>query len=114
MPQDPTVWIVLIVAAALVLGLALWLGRGLRIRKDKRGFSFEAEKGQPEPASDNDVVVGRGLRIDKAKVGDITGIKSDGFDAMPSAKQKSIDVLSEGSISDTSTGDISGIKQQRK
>ena len=114
MPNDPTVWIVFFVAAALVIGLALWFGRGLKIRKDKEGFSFEAKEHQPDKMANQNISVAKNMEIERASIGDIAGIKSTDIDnAIPESKQN-IDVLSGGKIKDAQIGDITGIKQEHK
>ena len=45
MVSEPIVWIVLTLAVALVVVVAMWLGRGLTIRKDKNGLAIQTEKG---------------------------------------------------------------------
>lgn len=112
MPPDSTVWIVLLVIGGLVLILALWLGRGLKIRKENGGFSIEAREKPPEQMPEQKVSVGRDLRIQDARVGDVAGIKGDDVQDVPRGNQD-IDVLSGGVIKDADVGDIAGIKRER-
>lgn len=112
MPNDSTVWIVLLVIGGLVLILALWLGRGLKIRKENGGFSIEAREKPPEQMPEQNISVARDLRIEDAGVGDIAGIKGADAQDVPHAKQD-IDVLSGGKIKNANVGDIAGIKQER-
>ena len=114
MPNELIFWILLIVLAALITGLALWLGRGFEIRKDEKGFSIAAkEKGAKPSDSKQSISVGKGAEIKRSKVGDIAGIKTENqgteFESV-----KHIDVLEGGEIKDSKVGDIVGFKVQGK
>jgi hypothetical protein len=93
MPSDSTVWIVLIVAAFIVIFYALWKGRGLKIRKEKDGFSVETEAEKREESSERIISVGKGIEIENATAGDIAGIKSEDADRA-SGEKKNIEVAS--------------------
>lgn len=111
--NNPTIWIVLIVGAVLVVGLALWLGRGLVIRRDKEGFSIETKERQSQPPGDPSIRVAKGLEVERATIGDIAGIKSEDAGAVSESKQD-IDVLSDSKVKDAKVGDIVGIKREGK
>ena len=103
-PDDPVVWLVIVLTAGFVVALGLWLGRGIVFRKDKGGYSLEIEKEKNEG-----VKVGEKAVIDDgAEVGDIAAIKQEGD--TPGAVQKgNIEVLKDGKIRGK-TGDIVAIK----
>jgi hypothetical protein len=112
MPNDQLVWIVLIVVAAGVVGLALWKGRGLSVRKNEAGFRLEVKEGQKaQPGST--VSVAKGARIEGSTVGHITGMATRGDDTTqpPTAR---VDVLEKGTVRNARVGDITGVKDQEK
>lgn len=114
MPQDSLVWIVLIVAAALVIALAVWKGRGFRLSKGKEGFSVEVERSQgggDKPARSSRISVAKGAQIEAARVGDIAGVKTAG---RPPPTGRAIDVASGSRIKDAEVGDIVGVKQTER
>jgi len=113
MPNDPAVWVALLVVVALLIALALWLGRGLRISKDKDGFLVEAKEYRSEKTVDQTISVAKDVEIERARVGDIAGIKGEEVSNISEAKQ-SIDVFSGGTLKDAQAGDIVGIKQEGK
>lgn len=102
MPTDTIVWIILIAAAAVVIGLAVWIGRGIMIRKDDKGFTIKVKEKKQEGVS-----VAKETVIDKAKIGDIAGIKTT-----ESNVGGTINVAEKAKIKDSQIGDIVGIKQQ--
>ncbi len=113
MPNDSTVWIVLIVAAFIVVFVALWKGRGLKIRKEKDGFSVETEAEKKQESSEQKISVAEGIEIENATAGDIAGIKSEDVDSASEAKTN-IEVAKKGKIKNSDVGDVVGIKQERK
>ncbi len=113
MPSDLTLWIIFVIVSALVIGLGVWLGRGLKIRKDKEGFSLETQEAQAQATNEQSIRIADKLAIEGATVGDISGIKSEDIDTLSESKQN-IEVLSEGKITDAHIGDITGIKQERQ
>lgn len=109
MPQDPTVWIVLIVVAAVVIALlgtlAIRSGRRLKITRS----SLEIDKSSSdsrEPEKDT-VRVAEGAAVKHTRTGDIAGIKGEGGN--PAGTD--IDVARGAQIEDSEIGDIVGIKQ---
>jgi len=113
MPNEPSVWILLIVLAALVTGLALWLGRGFIIRKDEKGFSIEAKEKPAKPSGPGHISVGNKAEFQNVKAGDIGVIKSED-QGTEIESGKNIDVLKEGKITNAELGDIFVIKRQGK
>jgi hypothetical protein len=114
MPQDSLVWIVLIVAAALVIGLTVWKGRGLRLKRGQDGFSVRVEQSRdsiPNGETTGEggrISVAEGARIERARVGDLAGIKSAG--RLKSTSQN-IEVAAGARIKNAEVGDIVGVKQ---
>ena len=113
-PEDPVVWIFLIVVAGLVVALALWLGRGMIFRRDKQGVSFEI-KAAPATrnAKETDISVAKNAVIDDVTAEDITGAKTEGADA-DVVNGKKISVLDRAKVSGSKVGDIAGIKITKK
>lgn len=110
MPSDPVVWIVLIVAAALVTALAVWKGRGLILRA--RGFAIEVKPPPPPSrASGPTITVANDARIVGSSTGDIAGVVVKGG-TPPLASGTSVDVLRGGTVKDSKVGDIVGIKTE--
>jgi hypothetical protein len=108
--DNPIVWIILIIVVGLVVGYALWKGRGLKIRKDKNGISIETEGEKPGMQN---ISVGKNLKIKNSTVGDIAGKKIEGVDASPDSKEN-IDVLNGGTIERSQVGDIIGSENKNK
>lgn len=102
MPTSPTVWIVLIIAAAIVVALMVWKGIGGTFAKGKWKFTLHDA---PKPAPE--VTVAQGLHAEGGKVGNITGVKSSASADAPIASK--VDVASDASFSHTDVGDITGI-----
>jgi hypothetical protein len=50
MPADVGLWIVAVIAAAVVVALALWLGRDVALKF--KWFSFSADRPKPVPSTD--------------------------------------------------------------
>lgn len=107
--MSDTVWIVLIVAAALIVGLALWLGRSIKIKKGSDGFSVETE-GEEKPEDETKVRVGENLVIKDSTAGDVTGIVDQG-EGKEGASKEDVEVLKGGKIENTDLGDITGVKK---
>jgi|SRR5262249_12274457 len=96
-------WYVVIVGLLLVLILAIWKGRGIRIRKD----SITVDAARETPATG--VSVAAGARIKGASVGNITGVSASGK-GIPATKAP-VDVLRGGVVKDSTVGDVTGIRQ---
>ena len=116
MPQDSLVWIVLIVAVALVIGLAVWKGRGLRFKRGQEGFSVEVEvEHLPDAPPTGETSSKRGkisvankARIEETRIGDIAGIKTAG---KPQLIGYDIDLAAGTRIKKADVGDIVGLKE---
>lgn len=102
MPSSPTVWIVLIITAAIVVGLMVWKGVGGTFAKGKWRFTLHDA---PKPAPN--VTVADGLHTEGGKVGNITGVKST--DAADAPVASEVDVANKASFSHTDVGDITGV-----
>ena len=114
MPDDPVVWIVLIVVVGLVVALGIWLGRGIVFRKDKQGYSVELkESADKQEVKEAGIKVAEDAEITGSEVGDIVGYKIEGDSTGAESKEK-VDVLSGGKIKGTRTGDIAGVKKTEK
>jgi hypothetical protein len=111
MPSEPWVWALLIAAAAAVVAIALWLGRGFIVRKDDKGFAIEVKERAGEAPGGQRISVASDARIERATTGDIGGVIVKGSGTAPVPGQ-SIDVLAGGKIKDATVGDIAGVKQQ--
>lgn len=107
--------ILVIVIGVVILGsLALWLGRGMRIRRGADGgLELETEAKNVDDRDESTIDVGSNLEIDDAKVGDISGHKGTSADFESKGKQN-INVMKEGKIKGGEVGDITGIKQEKK
>jgi hypothetical protein len=110
MPADPTLWIVFLALSALVLGLAIWLGRGLRVRKTKEEFSLEVkeraiESHTAEGPAKSAVTIAKGLEGESLTVGNVTGVESKG------GPTPDVDVLSGAKLKNARIGDITGVRQ---
>lgn len=107
--------ILVIVIGVVILGsLALWLGRGMRIRRGADGgLEFDTEAKVPDDTDESTIDVGSNLEIEDAKVGDISGHKGASADFDANGKQN-INVMKGGKIKGGEVGDITGIKQEKK
>lgn len=112
-PNDPTVLIVLITAVFIVVIFALWKGSGLKIRKDKNGFSVETEAEKKQESTEQNIGVAESIEITHAKVGDIVGEKREDVDGTSGVKQN-IEVAKDAKIIGSDVGDIVGIDEKRK
>ena len=75
--------------------LALWLGRGLIIKKDKEGYSVQVEKDrQPDTRTDN-IKVAEALEIKDAEAGNIIGRQDAAGD-----RAQNIDVASHAKLNE--------------
>jgi hypothetical protein len=110
---DINVWIAIAVVTGVVVALAVWLGRGLIIKKDKEGYSVQVEKDLKPDSRTDTIRVAEALEIKDAEAGDIAGKKVTSPDAI-SDRAENIDVLSHGKIERTKLGDIVGIKQENR
>ena len=117
LPNDPTVYIILIVVLALVVGFAVWrrynvvLKRGdTELRLEQPSESAGARTAADRGAAPAGVSVGQGMSISNSKVGNITGVKAMGrVSPIPS-----VDVLSGAKAENAEIGDITGVNQGGK
>jgi preprotein translocase subunit SecF len=106
MPTEPAVWVVLIVVAGIVVALALWLGRGLKVKT--KSIDLEIKEGKAADA-DPGVTVFEDAKVGKtARVGSITGVRSQEV----GSRQK-VDVAGRAEIEGT-VGDITGVEFSKK
>lgn len=105
MPKEA--WYFVIVGLVLVLGLAIWMGRGIRIRKGS--ITVDAVR---EPQASG-VSVAQKAHIEGSHVGDITGVSITGKGPMPGSKG-TVEVLREGTVKNATVGDVTGVKQDEK
>ncbi len=109
-PDDPVVWIVLVVVVGLVVALALWLGRGMIFRRDKQGLSLEIKAASgSRNAKETDISVAKNAVLDDVTAEDIAGVKQEGGDAEV-VNGKKISVLDRAKARGLKAGDIAGIK----
>ena len=97
--------------AALVIGLALWPGRWLKVSKDKFAFSLDVKEHQSTQTGDQTLVWPKILKLCHSRR--YCWYQGEGAGVGPEAGQD-IDVLSGGKIKKARMGDITGIKQERK
>jgi hypothetical protein len=103
MSQETT--IVIVIAVALVVGLAVWRGRGLRIRQRAGGgISLDVDPMLPE-APRTKAVVGARLEMAGGQAGNVAGVKLVG----PSGIGADADVLSNARLKNAVIGDITGV-----
>lgn len=116
MPNDPDIWILLIVLTAFIVGLALFLGRGLIIRKDKKGFSIEVEKKKEskpkEIVEDSKISVGERAHLIRVKVGRIFGLRNSTQEKI--LESGNVEVLKEGELRDVDVDEIGGVIKERQ
>jgi len=113
LPNDPTVYIVLIVVVALVVGFAVLRRYNVVMRRGDTEVRLEqpsegaAAGGGATPAG---VSVGKGMVIQGGKVGNITGVKAAGrISPIPA-----VDVMSGAKAENAELGDITGVSQGGK
>lgn len=105
MPNLPSeAWYLLIAGLVIVLVLAIWMGRGIRITK--RSISVEAAREAPRTG----INVARGAHIEGSDVGDITGVSLTGKGSVPATKTP-VDVLGGAVVKDARLGDVAGVRQ---
>lgn len=109
--MDFNIVLVIVIGIVILGSFALWLGRGLRISKDKDGITLETEATQPQKTGEEDISVGKNLEIEGAATGDVAGIKGNNLELSLDDKKK-ISVLEGGKIKDSNIGDIVGIKAE--
>ena len=101
-PQDSSVQIVLIISIALVIGLAIWLGRGLKFRKSDQGIELTVE--QQAQASQQNVTVADDIELKDAKVDKIAGV--DGANSVDT----SVSVANKAKMKNVEIKELVGVK----
>lgn len=105
MPDNPTIWIVAIIATLIVVVIALWKGRFVEVGLNPPSLRFKSKA-----ADAAGLAVGEGLALEDAKVGDVAGVKSEtaGASVLP---EGNVSVAKGARITRSTTGDIVGVKQ---
>jgi hypothetical protein len=103
-PNEPVVWVVLIVLVALVLGIAIWRHYSVVVRKGDAELRLE----RPSESTSAGVTVAEKATIEDAEVGNITGVQGPG-EGTPAP---SVDVASGARIKKAKVGDITGVVHQ--
>lgn len=109
--NNPYVWIAIAVVIGVVVALALWFGRGLKIKKGSDGYSLEVERDQAPDTTTDNVKVAEAIELKDVEAGDIAGRKVTSSDAVGTRPQNT-EVASHAKIERTKLGDIVGIKQE--
>jgi hypothetical protein len=99
MPDNPTIWIVAIIAGALVVLLALWKGQFVDVELNPLRLRFK--RGAAGAAG---VSVAKGIDVEASKVGDIAGVKG-------TAPEGNVSVAEGARIKGSTVGNIVGIEQ---
>jgi hypothetical protein len=99
MPDNPTIWIVAIIAGALVVLLALWKGQFVEVDLNPPRLRFK--RGAAGAAG---VSVAKGIEVEASKVGDIAGAKG----AVP---EGNVSVAEGARIKGSTIGNIVGVEQ---
>ena len=102
MPDNPLVWIIAILALAVVVIVALWKGQMVEVELKPLRLKFKRHGGD----GTGGVSVGSGLKVENSKLGDIAGVKGAGA-ALP---EGSVTVAQGARIAGSTTGDIVGVK----
>jgi len=102
MPQNATIYIVLIAAAAVVVALMVWKGRGGKVTWGNK--TFEVKDGPTQPP---EAVVARDLKVSHGEVGNITGVKQTSAQGGAAGKA---DVASGLVVNHGKVGDITGVE----
>ena len=105
------VWIAAIVVIGAIVGLAVFLGRGLTLTKDNGKYKIETKEKQTPDTRTNEITVARDMEIKDSEAGDIAGRK--GTSSQPVGdRPEHIDVATGAKIERTKVGDITGVKQE--
>ena len=103
-PEDGMVQIVLIISVAVVLVLAIWLGRGLRFRKGDKGIEFTVE--QKAEKSGHDINVADGVEVRNAKINTVAGV--DGATAVTGQ----VNVANNAKLEGVEINELVGVKMK--
>lgn len=102
MPDNPLVWIVAILAGAVVVLVTLGKGQVVEVELKPLRLRFKRTGG-----TGGSISVGEGMVIKGSKTGDIAGVKGSGA----AAPEGDVSVGKGAQITDATTGDIVGVKQ---
>ena len=102
--------LVIVIGVVILVALALWLGRGIIIQRDKDGGLTVKTDPAPQILSQTEqVVIGKGAELDKVETGIITGLETE-----PDSKSnKEVDILSGSKVKDSTFKNITGVKIQK-
>lgn len=103
-PNDPVVWVILIVVVAAVLGFAIVRRYSVVVRKGDSELRLE----RPDEGGSGAVNVANKATIQNSTVGNITGAQIAGGGTQP----PKVDVAGGAKISNSKVGDIVGVVQQ--
>lgn len=106
MPDNPIVWIVAIVATAIVVVFALWKGQVVEVELKPPRLRFKRRGG----GEDTGISVASGMTIENSTTGDIAGVKTSAPHG-PAETGDRVSVAQGARLSGARTGDIVGIKQ---
>jgi hypothetical protein len=112
MPNEPIVWVTLLIGLALIMGLALWLGRGLEISLKDGKPVIKTKESQSK--GDLTVKVAEEMKIKDSTIGNVKGVKNKGFDVVSESKQKEVGVANRVEIKNSTVGDIIGVEQEKQ
>lgn len=104
MPDNPIVWIIAILALAVVVIVALWKGQMVEVDLKPPRLRFKRHG-----ENSGGVTVGSGMTIENSTTGDIAGVKSTGVGG-PVGGEGTISVAQGARITGATTGDIAGVK----
>ncbi len=104
-------WGIGIIVLALAVFYALHKGYNVKLKRKNMEAIFQKNGSEP---THSDISVGKGMKIQGSKTGDISGIKTKISGKAPTdALDSSVNVLENADIDDSEIGDISGIKNDR-
>lgn len=101
-PNSPAVWIVLILAVAIVVIWAIVKGRSLKISSGKVNLNLA-----PSDPVTAKIDVASGLDASGGKIGNVSGVKAEAGSRFPTAHE--INVLKQARLKNVEVGDITGV-----
>lgn len=112
--NNPYLWLAVVIALAALVGLALWIGRGLKIHADKGGFDLEVKEqlAPPESSGENKTDVASGTEIKQSEVGNIIGERTECEER--DERGRSVTVAKGSKVTKSKVGDIVGIERKGK
>jgi hypothetical protein len=103
MPQDPTLYIVLIIAGAILMAFVVWRQGYFRVRKTSTGVELETG-GPPQPPGN--VTVLNNAEMRDAEFGDAVGVRTGPGGSVPSGD---VNVANHGNFDRIKAGDFIGV-----